>query len=95
MAKEYAVADAKLSCEYGSQPSQLKVPGNRHITADGSGFGHEGDISKFCLGCFGSCSSPYVLGGNTLVSQMVTHIQEARASTMTEQEPCKVDVEIP
>lgn len=95
MAKEYAIADAKLSCEYGSQPSQLKVPGNRHITVDGSGFGHEGDISKFCLGCFGSCSSPYVLGENTQISQMFTHIQEVRASTRIGQEPCKVDVEIP
>lgn len=93
MAKEYAITTAELSCEFGSQSSFLRAASHRHIYVDGYGFANEADITPYCLGSFGSCSSPFRISNRTDLTSY-RHIQELRASDGF-QLACSVDVEVP
>lgn len=80
MAKEYVVESAMISCEYGSTPIELKIPDHRHIYADEKKLSNITDIDSTCIGCFGSCSSPYLVDYDVLVMEQfdIDTVQEAR-----------------
>lgn len=93
MAKEYAVRTAILTCEYGSQPSELKIPYHRHIFVDGNGMGNVSDITSSCVGCFGNCCSPYQTSLAGGITKKFFNVQEMRE--FMQEEPCQVQIEIP
>ncbi|MGZ7440995.1 PAAR-like protein [Paenibacillus sp. TH7-28] len=80
MAKEYVVESAMISCEYGSIPIELKTPDHRHIFADEKKLSNITDIDSSCIGCFGSCSSPYLFSYDvpTMEQFDIDTVQEAR-----------------
>ena len=93
MAKEYAVRTAILTCEYGSQASELKTPYHRHIFVNGNGLGNVSDITSSCVGCFGNCCSPYQTSLAEGTTKKFFHVQETRE--FMQEEPCQVQIEIP
>lgn len=80
MAKEYVVESAMISCEYGSTPIELQTPDHRHIYVDDKKLANVTDIDASCIGCFGSCSSPYVFQYDISALQRfeINTVQEAR-----------------
>lgn len=95
LAKEYVVESAILSCEYGSTPIELQVPEHRHIYTEDKKVANITDIDSFCIGCFGSCSSPYVVQYDVPVMEQfgIDTIQEARK--FLENGSCLSEVVIP
>ncbi|MGG4394545.1 PAAR-like protein [Paenibacillus thiaminolyticus] len=80
MAKEYVVETALISCQYGTAPVELQVPDHRHIYADDKKLSNITDIDASCIGCFGTCTSPYLFGYNSAVMNQleIQNIQQAR-----------------
>jgi hypothetical protein len=80
MAKEYVVETALLSCQYGTVPIELQVPDHRHIYVDDKKLSNITDIDASCIGCFGTCTSPYLFAYNSAVMNQleIQNIQQAR-----------------
>jgi len=80
LAKEYVVEKAVISCEYGDVPVELNIPEHRHIYVEDKRLSNITDIDSACIGCFGSCSSPYLVTYDVPMMEQfsIDTIQEAR-----------------
>lgn len=80
MAKEYVVETALISCQYGTAPIELQAPDHRHIYVDDKKLSNITDIDASCIGCFGTCTSPYLFAYNSAVMNQleIQNIQQAR-----------------